>query len=291
MRLTANELLMLVALLIVVLGTWGFITLASTVMAGGTQEFDKWAVHSFRHMIDSHAPFTAETVKQSFLDISALGGPTVLLLMTSAIIIFLLWDRRYNAMLLVTMATVGGVILAFLLKEAIGRPRPNVEQLAAVTMSSFPSGHSMLSAIVYPTLGTLLARIVSRKRLKIYFMLVGADTQRPDRHQPCLSRGALSHGRAGGLGCRAGLGGTVLDGHQVPPAPRSGRRRRRGRSSGGLVAGAKPPPCGPVMHLWVLLADCLPVNGLETIWPTFPCCRSCPARRIRPRYGRPWQRL
>lgn len=172
LRITANEILMLVALLIVVLGTWGFVTLSSQVMTGSTQEFDRWAVQSFRQAVIDHTRIDPAILDQSFLDISALGGPTVLVMMTAAIIGFLLWDRRYNAMLLMTMATVGGALLAYLLKEAIGRPRPEVPHLAIVAMSSFPSGHSMLSAIVYPTLGTLMARVVPRKRLKIYFMLV-----------------------------------------------------------------------------------------------------------------------
>lgn len=172
LRFSGNEILMLVALLIVVLGTWGFIHLADRVMAGSTENFDQRVVHSFRYFVNNHVPLDEPTIKQSFLDISALGGPTVLFMMAAAIVIFLLWDRRYNAMLLVLMATGGGVILAYLLKEAVGRPRPDVERLAVVTFSSFPSGHSMLSAIMYPTLGTLLARVVQRKRLKIYFMLV-----------------------------------------------------------------------------------------------------------------------
>lgn len=171
-RFGANELLMLVALLIVVLGTWGFVELAGEVMEGSTEAFDQQVVQSFRYLVNNNVPLDEPTIRQSFLDISALGGPTVLFMMTAAILIFLFWDRRYNAMLLMVMATVGGIVLAYLLKEAIGRPRPEVEQLAAVSLTSFPSGHSMLSAIVYPTLGTLLARVVSRKRLKIYFMLV-----------------------------------------------------------------------------------------------------------------------
>jgi undecaprenyl-diphosphatase len=172
LRFTGNEILMLVALLIVVLGTWGFIELADKVMTGSTANFDQWAVESFRQIVNRRVPLDEPTVKQAFLDISALGGPTVLFLMTAALVIFLLWDRRYNAMLLVLMATGGGVVLAYLLKESIGRPRPDVEQLTAVSLSSFPSGHSMLSAVIYPTLGTLIARVVPRKRLKIYFMLV-----------------------------------------------------------------------------------------------------------------------
>lgn len=171
-RFSANELLMLVALLIVVLGTWGFIEVADNVVSGTTEKFDLWAVQTFRETVNNRIPLDEPSIRQAFLDISALGGPAVLFLMTSAMLIFLFWDRRYNAMLLVILATFGGAILAYLLKEGIGRPRPDVEQLTAVLLPSFPSGHTMLSAIVYPTLGTLLARVVSRKRLKIYFMLV-----------------------------------------------------------------------------------------------------------------------
>ena len=171
-RFGANELLMLVALLIVVLGTWGFIELAGKVVSGSTQNFDQWVVESFRSAVLNHVPLSAEGIDQTFMDISALGGPAVLLLMTTVLLGFLLWDRRYNALLLMIMATVGAAVLTWLLKEGIGRSRPDMPHLAVVTMSSFPSGHSMLSAVIYPTLGTLLARVVPRKRLKIYFMLV-----------------------------------------------------------------------------------------------------------------------
>lgn len=166
------EILMLVALLIAVLCTWGFIELADRVISGSTQKFDQWAVDWFRQKVLRHVPLNPETIDQSFVDISAMGGPTVLLLITAAVLGFLLWDRRYNALLLMIMATVGGVALTWLLKEAIGRNRPGGTHLVITQMSSFPSGHSMLSAVIYPTLGTLVARLVPRKRLKIYFMLV-----------------------------------------------------------------------------------------------------------------------
>lgn len=172
LRIGANEILMLVALLIVVLGTWGFLEIAGQVTEGSTQRFDKMVVQSFRQAVMSHVPAPPEAIDQTFVDISALGGPTVLALMTVAMVGFLLWDKRYNAAFLMLLATGGGFVLAWLLKEAIGRPRPDVQHLAIAQLSSFPSGHSMLSAVVYPTLGTLLARVVQRKRLKIYFMLV-----------------------------------------------------------------------------------------------------------------------
>jgi undecaprenyl-diphosphatase len=58
-----------------------------------------------------------------------------------------------------------------LLKWAIARPRPTVvPHLEAAIHNSFPSGHSMMSAIVYLTLGSLLAQITPRQRLKSYFI-------------------------------------------------------------------------------------------------------------------------
>src|SRR5262249_44576114 len=45
-----------------------------------------------------------------------------------------------------------------------------VPHLAAVRSPSFPSGHSMLSAVVYLTLGALLARNTSEWNLRLYFL-------------------------------------------------------------------------------------------------------------------------
>ena len=41
-----------------------------------------------------------------------------------------------------------------------------------VVTASFPSGHAMISAVVYLTLGALLAKIVITNTLKIYLMTV-----------------------------------------------------------------------------------------------------------------------
>jgi undecaprenyl-diphosphatase len=66
-----------------------------------------------------------------------------------------------------------GSIVAGLLKDLFDRPRPDTMPHAAyAAASSFPSGHSMLSAITYLTLGALLARSQQCKRLKAYFLLL-----------------------------------------------------------------------------------------------------------------------
>ena len=59
------------------------------------------------------------------------------------------------------------------LKMLIDRPRPSVvPHLSQTLTTSFPSGHSMMSAVVYLTLGALLSRLVAKRRLKLYFLAV-----------------------------------------------------------------------------------------------------------------------
>jgi undecaprenyl-diphosphatase len=47
-----------------------------------------------------------------------------------------------------------------------------VPHLSHVYTTSFPSGHSMMSAIVYLTLGTLLAAVLPQRKLKIYVLFL-----------------------------------------------------------------------------------------------------------------------
>src|SRR3546814_20145610 len=55
------------------------------------------------------------------------------------------------------------------LKSGFDRPRPDLVPHGTVVVSaSFPSGHSMLSAAVYLTLGAVLARVQPSRALKAY---------------------------------------------------------------------------------------------------------------------------
>ena len=81
-------------------------------------------------------------------------------------------SRRYGAAVLVLAATLGGLLVSHLLKDLYDRPRPElVPHLTPVSTSSFPSGHAMLSAVVYLTLGALLARLVERWWVKLYVIV------------------------------------------------------------------------------------------------------------------------
>ena len=104
-------------------------------------------------------------------DITGLGSMIVLLLITAVTIFYLALIRSWKDALFVLASVGGGQILSNLLKLGIDRPRPDlVPHLVRVETLSFPSGHAMLSAITYLTLGSLLARIVPGVATKIYVL-------------------------------------------------------------------------------------------------------------------------
>lgn len=164
---------MLVAALLVVLGAWVFIFVADEVKEGSTQRFDDWAIRALRRADDPNQPIGPTWLAEVARDLTGLGGVAVLTLVTAAVVGFLWLREKYGAMWLVLIATFGGFVLSSILKHAYHRPRPNlVAHLSAVYTTSFPSGHSMLSAVVYMTLGTLLANFVTERRVKFYFVSV-----------------------------------------------------------------------------------------------------------------------
>ena len=105
------------------------------------------------------------------------GGVGVLTLLTLAVCGFLLMQGRRRATALVLASVVGGVVLSSLLKLGFDRPRPDlVPHGSLVYTASFPSGHAMMAAVVYLTLGALLARVQSERRLQVYLLALAVLT-------------------------------------------------------------------------------------------------------------------
>lgn len=162
----------LLGLLLVLVGCGlGFVALADEVREQETQSFDESVVRALRRAEDPAVPIGPPWLRLSALDVTALGGMTVLTLVTLAVCGFLALVRRFRSLLLVLGSTVGGALLNTFLKHFFARPRPSVvPHLAEVGSASFPSGHAMLSAIVYLTLGALLAQLSERRGLKAYVL-------------------------------------------------------------------------------------------------------------------------
>ncbi len=170
--LGGHEVAILAAAGAIAAGVWAFALLADEVMEGGTQAFDRKVLLAMRHGAE-HAPIGPPSVQEAARDITALGGVTVLGLITAITAGFLALSGKQRMAVFVCGAVVGGVVVVTILKDLFNRPRPDIVPHAAyISTASFPSGHSMMSAAVYLTLGALLARSHERRRLKGYFLLV-----------------------------------------------------------------------------------------------------------------------
>ena len=171
--LGGHELVVLLGLLVVVAGTWGFIVLAGEVLEGTTQRFDERLIRALRRPADPAVPIGPAWMVEASRDITALGSVTLIVLVTTAVVGFLWLDHKFSAMGFVLVATASGFALSSALKALFRRPRPDVvPHLMRVYSSSFPSGHSIISAVVYLTLGALLSRVFRQRRFKFYILAV-----------------------------------------------------------------------------------------------------------------------
>ncbi|MDQ3230227.1 MAG: phosphatase PAP2 family protein [Pseudobdellovibrionaceae bacterium] len=149
-----------------------FIEIADEVVERDTQTLDEKIIMALREPNDLSNPIGPIWVEEAVRDLSALGSHTVLTLFVGFVLAFLILIKRRKAALFVMGAAAGGALLSHWLKIFFARPRPDIVSHATHIMTySFPSGHSMLSAIVYLTLGALMTELVSRKRLKSYFLI------------------------------------------------------------------------------------------------------------------------
>lgn len=154
---------------------WLFIEVAEAVLANHTKEIDTAILLAFRSPANPADPLGPPWVEEMVRDISALGSFAVLGLIVGATALFLLLSGRHRTAFFVLVATLGGALASTLLKQGFARPRPDLVPYGTqVFTASFPSGHAMASAVVYLTLGTLIARLVPGRGLKLYVMAVAA---------------------------------------------------------------------------------------------------------------------
>lgn len=165
------EFSVLLAGIIVAGGLWGFIELAEVARDTEAHGFDTEILLSFREAGKPDNPLGPPRVEAIVRDITALGSAAVLVFITAATFFYLLIARRIAAAFFVLVAVAGGQVLSSLLKLGIDRPRPElVSHLVDEHTMSFPSGHAMMAAVTYLTLGSMLAGIVPGRATKIYVL-------------------------------------------------------------------------------------------------------------------------
>lgn len=130
----------------------------------------------FLQMLDQSAwkwvqQFWGSPLDRFWLDVSALGGQYILTLVVLFSIGMLLCVHRYRTAGFVLAAALGGALMMRALKDLFDRVRPPLHHpLTSELSPSFPSGHSMLSAVIYLTMALLVTALLQRRRLRIYII-------------------------------------------------------------------------------------------------------------------------
>jgi undecaprenyl-diphosphatase len=150
---------------------FGFVSLAGEVTGGETQSFDTKILQALRDPADPSRPIGPVWIEEPLLDLTAIGGSTVLGLVVVVVAGFLVLQTRYRTAIVVVITWCSGELLNAVMKHVFNRPRPSiVPHLRVVYTTSFPSGHAMESAIVYLTLAAILMRASQSRVTKIYIL-------------------------------------------------------------------------------------------------------------------------
>ncbi len=209
-RFSWGQFVMLAALLACAGSLLGFAALVDQTFGGDTHAFDERVLLALRNPADPADPVGPFWLEIMMRDFTSLGSHAVLLLIgLLALGYILLLGKPFSALLL-ALSFGGAMALNGLLKLGFDRPRPElVSHLVEVHTASFPSGHAMLSAACYLTLGTLLAGVTPRRRLKLYVMgaamlltlLVGGSRVYLGVHWPTDVLAGWCLGAAWAMGC------------------------------------------------------------------------------------------
>jgi undecaprenyl-diphosphatase len=114
--------------------------------------------------------YRTEFWNQITQSLSLIGGMPFVLFLSTLWCIALLWYKKYTNAIFICIGIIGGILLAWLLKFAIARPRPP-ESLHLVESfgSSFPSAHSLYAACL-----ACLAIYIHRQHSRYTLIVIGA---------------------------------------------------------------------------------------------------------------------
>lgn len=199
--------------------------LAADRVSGG--DFDVRVLLALRTPGDPNNPLGAPNFEEAVRDITALGSFAVLTMVTIIAVGFLLALKRYAEAGMMAFAAIGGQVLSETLKATFDRPRPDlVAPIVETTSASLPSGHAMMSAAIYLSIGALLARVQPKRRLKTYIhvtalvltLLVGASRVYLGVHWPTDVLAGWCLGAAWAILCWSLIAWLTRQKGDAPPA-------------------------------------------------------------------------
>ena len=173
LRIARTEIVAVIALFLAGAGIALFADLAEDMSEGDGQAFDQAILSAMRPHADPSDAWGPWWLEEAAGDLTALGGIAVLSLFATIVVLFLFLQRKRLSALLLLIGLTGGVALSEGLKSVFERDRPPQAYQAVDTINaSFPSGHALLSAVFYLSIGVMLTRAFPQRRFKAYVLAV-----------------------------------------------------------------------------------------------------------------------
>lgn len=168
-RFGRREIGLLAALGIMAGGLWIFFAVVDEVLEGEAHAVDRAILLALRVAGDPAQPIGPSWLTIAVKDLTTLGGYTIIAVIGLLIAGYLALLRDFRRIALIAVSFVGGLVLSQVAKGFFDRPRPDVvAHLVEVQTASLPSGHAMMSAVVYLTLGALLAQVQRSRWVQLY---------------------------------------------------------------------------------------------------------------------------
>jgi undecaprenyl-diphosphatase len=165
----------LIGLMLAAAALLSFVEIADDMAEGETKAIDSRLILALRESGDLNDPIGSRTIEEAVRDITALGGTTLVLVVTVvSVVAFVFHKKRVHALVM------GGAVLAAwassqFTKALFGRPRPDlVPHDVYVYSGSFPSGHSTMSTAAFLTLAMLIASLEMKRRSKALAYVLAA---------------------------------------------------------------------------------------------------------------------
>lgn len=157
----------LIGLFLAAAALWSFLELADDMVDGETTAIDRRLMLLLREPGDLNDPVGSHGVQEAVRDVTALGGTTLVVVVTLVSVLAFIFHRKPIHALVMAGAVVAASASSQFTKALFGRPRPDlVPHDVYVYSGSFPSGHSTMSTAAFLTLAMLIASLEMKRRSK-----------------------------------------------------------------------------------------------------------------------------
>jgi undecaprenyl-diphosphatase len=174
-RLPRIEITVLAVWIAAAAAVLGFLHIGGEMHEGELDATDRAILWTLRVAGNPHKAVGPHWLVESMRDVTALGGITLLVLVTVISVIALLAYRHRIEALVLTVSVVLAQLSSGLFKDFYVRLRPTFAVYGDLpTSMSFPSGHSTVATATYFLLAVIVASIDSARPIKVLAFTVAA---------------------------------------------------------------------------------------------------------------------